>query len=283
MRIFLFLTGISFFLLGSSCHKSSAAVEPEFDSIPVVKPLSPTINETSGIADSRINPGFLWAQEDSGNPPQLYLVKHDGTVVKNIHIKNVVNRDWEDMALAGNDLYIGDIGDNQRQHTEYFFYRFPEPASSLDTVRNAEQIRFRYSDGSHDAEAFLVDPVTRDIYIITKQAQPSGIYRLSFPYSTTQVNTAVSVGSLSVNGVVSATLSPDGSEIIIKTYGALYRYKRSSGETIVQALQKTPATLPYLAEPQGESVSFAINNTGYFTLSEKSFAPSVELRFYRRR
>jgi hypothetical protein len=283
MRTFLLLTGISFFLLGSSCHKSAAAVEPEFDSIPVVKPLSPTINETSGIADSKANPGFLWAQEDSGNPPQLYLVRHDGTVVKTIYIKNAVNRDWEDIALAGTDLYIGDIGDNQKQYTEYSFYRFPEPASSLDTIRNAEQIKFRYPDGPHDAEAFLVDPSTRDIYIITKQAQPSGIYRLSFPYSTTQVNTAVSAGSLPLNGIVSATLSANGGEIILKTYGSLYQYKRNSGETIAQALQKTPATLPYLAEPQGEAVSFALNNTGYFTLSEKLFAPSVELRFYRRR
>jgi hypothetical protein len=283
MRILLLLTGISFFLLGSSCNKSSAAVEPEFDSIPVVKPLNPMISETSGIADSKANPGFLWAQEDSGNPPQLYLVRHDGTVVKTIYIKNAVNRDWEDIALAGNDLYIGDIGDNQAQYNEYSFYRFPEPASAQDTVRNAEQIRFRYPDGSHDAEAFLVDPATRDIYIITKQAQPSGIYRLAFPYSATQVNTAVRDGSLSLSGIVSATLSSNGSAIIVKTYGSLYQYKRSSGETIFQALQKTPATLPYVAEPQGEAVSFAINNSGYFTLSEKLFAPSVELRFYKRR
>jgi hypothetical protein len=283
MRFLLLPIGIAFFLLGSSCQKSSAAEEPEFDSIPVVKPLNPMINETSGIADSKANPGFLWAQEDSGNPPQLYLVKHDGTVVKAIYIKNAVNRDWEDMALAGNDLYIADIGDNQRQYDEYSFYRFAEPASSLDTVRNAEQIKFRYPDGSHDAEAFLVDPATRDIYIITKQTQPAGIYRLASPYSASQVNTAVREGSLPHSAVVSAALSPDGSAIIIKTYGSLYRYKRNSGETIAQALQKTPATLPYQAEPQGEAVSFAINNSGYFTLSEKLFASAVELRFYRRR
>lgn len=283
MRSFLFLTGISFFLLGSSCHKSSAAAEPEFDSIPVVKPLSPIINETSGIADSRANPGFLWAQEDSGNPPQLYLVRHDGQVVKTIYIKNAVNRDWEDVVLSENDLYIGEIGDNQRQYAEYSFYRFPEPVSSLDTVRNAEQIKFRYPDGPHDAEAFLVDPTTRDVYIITKQDQPSGIYRLAFPYSTAQVNTAVHIGPLTYSGAVGAALSADGSQIIIKTYGSLYHYKRSSGESIAQALQKTPATLPYSPEPQGESVCFALNNSGFFTLSEKLFSSAVELRFYRRR
>lgn len=283
MRILLLLTGISFFQLGSSCHKSTVAEGPEFDSIPVVKPLNPTINETSGIADSKANPGFLWAQEDSGNPPQLYLVRHDGTVVKTIPVKNAVNRDWEDIALAGNDLYIGDIGDNQRQYTEYSFYRFPEPASSLDTIRNAEQVKFRYPDGSHDAEAFLVDPTTRDIYIITKQDQPSGIYHLAFPYSASQVNTAVRVGSLTYGGAVGAALSANGSEIIIKTYGFLYKYKRNPGESIAQALQKAPATLPYSPEPQGEAVSFALDNSGYFTLSEKLFSSAVELRFYRRR
>lgn len=283
MRTLLLLTGISFFFLGSSCHKSAAAVEPEYDSIPVARPLNPSINETSGIADSRANPGFLWAQEDSGNPPQLYLIRHDGTVVKTIPIKNAVNRDWEDMALSGNDLYIGDTGDNQRQYTEYSFYRFPEPAASLDTVRNAKQIKFRYADGPHDAEAFLVDPSTRDIYIITKQDQPSGIYLLAFPYSTAQVNTATRIGSLTYNGAVGAAISADGREIIVKTYGFLYQYKRSSGETILQALQKAPARLPYVPEPQGEAVTFALNNTGFFTLSEKLFSSTVELRYYRRR
>jgi hypothetical protein len=115
-------------------------------------------------------------QEDGGNPPQLILLNHSGTVQKTVYIKGAVNRDWEDMGLAGTDIYIADIGDNNSVYQEYTFYKFPEPFSSVDTISNFETIRFRYPDRPHDAEAFLVDPSTNDIYIITKRDSSSRIY-----------------------------------------------------------------------------------------------------------
>jgi hypothetical protein len=252
-----------------------------FDSIPTAKTVLPLLKEVSGIADSKTELGHVWAHQDRGNPPQLHLINYDGTVKKNIYIKGARNRDWEDMALAGSDLYIADIGDNYKAFTEYTIYKMPEPAPGTDTVYSFETIRFRYPDGAHDAEALLVDPTTKNIFILTKSDDPAAIYKLSFPYSTTEVNTAVKSGQLTYKGAVSAALSPDGKEIIVKTYFALYHYIRV-GASIEAALQKQPASLPYRIEPQGEAVTFANNNGGYFTLSEKGFASSISLNFYKR-
>ena len=58
---------------------------------------------------------------------------------------------------------------------------------------------------------------------------------------------------------------------------------RKIGETILQALGKTPVNLPYQQEPQGEAITFTTRNTGYFTLSEKALASSVKLYFYKRK
>lgn len=263
------------------CRKtSSSATTLIFDSIPTSKPLNPIVNEISGIADSKINPGFLWGQEDSGTPPQLYLINHDGTVAKTIPLKGATNRDWEDMALFDNDIYIAETGDNNQTYTEYRFYKFPEPASATDTIRNIETINFTYPDGSHDAEAFLIDPATKNIYIITKRDNPSRIYKLSYPYGS--LNVVTYVGSLSYNGVVSAAMSPDGKEIIVKNYTGLFYYKHSSTRSIEQTLQTSYTKLPYKLEPQGEAISFASNGTGFYTLSEKGFASAVNLYFYKR-
>jgi hypothetical protein len=42
--------------------------------------------EASGIADSRLNPGMLWVQEDSGNPPELHLLSHQGQLLRTIAV-----------------------------------------------------------------------------------------------------------------------------------------------------------------------------------------------------
>ncbi len=65
-----------------------------------MKLAGPGLLEVSGIADSKTNPGYLWVQEDSGNPPNIELLQHDGTWLKTIHLANVVNRDWEDIVLS---------------------------------------------------------------------------------------------------------------------------------------------------------------------------------------
>lgn len=247
-----------------------------------------SLSEASGIADSKTNTGFLWVQQDSGNPPEIDLVQHNGTWLKTIHLANIANRDWEDLVLSTGPkagvhyLYLAETGDNLLVHPDYAIYRLEEPATATDTVKQIDKIAFFYPDGSHNAEAILVDPDTKDIYIITKVDKRSQVFKLTYPYSTTVTNKAELVGSLTYNLAVSAALSPKGNEIVVKTYDAIYYYQRAAGESIMQALSKTPVNLPYEQEPQGEAIVFANNDSGYYTLSEKALASNVRLFFYKR-
>jgi hypothetical protein len=265
-----------------SCKKNKNIAAPPliFDSLPLIRPLVPILYEVSGIADSKINPGYIWTEQDSGNPPEVYLVRHDGVLQKKIYLKGIVNRDWEDLALFNDEVYLAETGDNAKAYTEYAFYKFSEPPLAADTVSAIETIRFVYPDGSHDAEAFLIDPDTKNIFIITKSDNPSRIYRLSYPYGAS--NTVGLVGSLPYTGVVSAALSADGSEIIVKTYTDLYYYRRQANEPVDLSLKNTYTSLAYQVEPQGEAVCFARDGSGFFTLSEKGFATTVDLYFYKR-
>ncbi len=279
---------IPFLLAILSCQKSNTQTETPathgYEKVPQSFALTNgVIKETSGIADSKNNPGYLWVEQDSGNPPMLYLLKHDGTVSDSVYIKGATNRDWEDIILAGGNLYIGDIGDNNASYGEYTIYRFPEPTAGTDTVTAFERIKFTYADSAHDAEAFLVDPATKDIYIITKRDAKSRLYKLSYPQSTTTANEAVYVMDLTFSGAVSATLSPDSKEIIVKTYMQLYHYGKSAEEKIEDALAKAPSTLDYQVEAQGEAVSFSLDNKGFFTLSEEAFAIMPKLNYYKRK
>ena len=246
------------------------------------------LNEASGIADSKANPGYLWVEQDSGNPPDLTLLQHNGTVLKSVHLANAVNRDWEDMVLAEGPtpgkqyLYIAETGDNLLRYDDYAIYRLEEPAAATDTVQQVDRIAFFYPDGPHNAEAILVDPGTKDIYIITKTDLHSKLFKLKYPYSTVVMNQVEEVGALPYNFAVSAAISPNGRELVVKTYEAIYDYPRVAGETIVQTLSKKYSSLPYQVEPQGEAIVFDNNDSGYYTLSEKGLSSSVKLYFYKR-
>jgi len=278
---------LAFILL--SCKKTAPA-DPPFGAIPTLFDISPgVIDEASGIGDSFVNPGFLWVELDSHNPASIFLLKHDGKIGKQIHLKGATNRDWEDLAVSDGPVeskkyvYIGEIGDNDQVYGEYSIYRLPEPMASVDSVADFDRLDFKYPDGAHDAEAMLVDAKTKDIYIITKRDHHSKVYKLTYPQSNTTVGTASFVLDLPYKGVVSAAVSPQQDEILVKTYSSVYYYKRKVGESIEEVLKQNFQLLGYQVEAQGEAICFSNDRSGFFTLSEKSFLPSVKLNFYKRK
>jgi hypothetical protein len=273
----------------TACKKpGDAAGLPPFTASPssvVVRP--GVLTEVSGIADSYINDGCLWGEQDSGHPSDLYLLKHNGEYIKSIRLKGASNRDWEDMTMGngpgpGKYIYLGDIGDNNAVFHLYHVYRLPEPSKEMDTVASFDKLSFQYTDGPHDAEAMLVDNTTRNIYIITKKEAASVVYEIPYPQSLTAINSASPIDTLPFTGVVSAAFSPDQKELIVKTYTRLYYWKKKQSESLSQLLKSPPLVLDYRMEPQGEAICFKKDNSGFFTLSEKAMASSVLLYFYKR-
>lgn len=289
MRYFILLV---FWLALASCKLAIPSVyEAQFSSEPTVTPVTAgQIDEASGMADSRSQPGNLWIEQDSGSPAELALLGYDGKVKGKINIPNSTNRDWEEMTIGPgptdgtNYLYIGDIGDNNAQYSTCQIYRLPEPTSLQATIGKVERINFRYPDGPRDAEAMFVDPATKDIYIISKREEKVHLYSLPYPQNINEVTVAKAYGELPMTFVTGASISPDGSEILVRTYTQLYYWKRDSGQSIADALQYgNSRQLVVRAEPQGEAVCFDKDNKGFFTISERANASSINLYYYARK
>lgn len=260
------------------------------------------MNEVSGIAVSSNYSNTIWAHNDSGNDPILFLIDQDANIVRQYWLEGIENRDWEDMAIGPGPnpdtdyIYLADIGDNFRLRSEKSIYRFTEPVPtesnnmSMDTIRNFERLIFSYPDQNHDAEALFVDPISQDLYIIAKDDNPN-IYRL--PAESFQAKTSVNAelnGVLEISGssilslVTAADISADGEEVLVKTYGKIF-YWQKEDETISisELLRSSPDTLRYEPEPQGEAISFSQNPDGFYTLSEKRFGQNPVLYFYPRK
>lgn len=267
----------------------------QFETAPEQFPIATgIIDEASGLAASASMPGYLWTIQDSGQPNSLYLVSKDGKNIKQYNVPGSNNHDWEEVAVGpGPDngvsyAYIADIGNNKQPATATnTIYRIPEINSTDGSFsQNAlQKITFSYPDGPRDGEALIVDPVTKDIFVLSKEAPNSNIYKLSYPQSTTDVSVAEKVGT--VPGVALATagsISKDGNEIVVRTYLGVYYWKRSSGETVAQTLVKSAnKTLTVALEPQGEAICFENEGKGFYTLSEKGNAAGVSLNYYKRK
>lgn len=260
------------------------------------------LDEASGIAASSKYSAALWTHNDSGAEPILFLIDTTGSSLASFYVTGVGNRDWEDIAIgpgpeAGESyLYIGEIGDNQAAHDSYKIYRFKEPTikegntPALDTIQQVDIIEFVYPDGARDAETLMIDPLTKDLYIVSKRDKFEHIYRAPFPQSTSEVITLENTGKLPIkiggilDQIVGGDISADGREVVLKSYVRVFYWKREDESTsITELLQKEPVVLPYTVEPQGEAIGFAIDGSGYFTLSEKQSGAEPHLYFYKRK
>lgn len=248
------------------------------------------INEASGLAAGINNPGMLWTHNDSGDKARLFLLDEYGHFKAEFKLKDIKNRDWEDIYTgpgpeAGkNYIYIAEMGDNNAVHELKYIYRFEEPKLSDESreISNIEVITFIYPDGKRDAESLFVDPQTKDIYVLSKREQNIGIYKAAYPQSTSKTITLEKLGEMPYFNTVAADITPDGQEILTKTYDGIYYWKRD-GQSIAELLMTEPTFVPYVIEPQGEAIAWKKDGSGFFTLSEEPREIEAVLYFYRRR
>jgi hypothetical protein len=251
------------------------------------------LNEISGIAASINNPTLLWAHNDKGNDAEVFLLDENLNIKLTCKIKGIKNRDWEDIATGPgpdpnkNYLYIGDIGDNDAQYQFKYIYRIEEPTwkegqETTITITSFDTITFQLQDKRKDTEALLINPTTKDLYVISKREKPVYVYELKYPYSEKDTLTASKLSALPFTLIVAGDFSADGSEIIIKNYKSIYYWKAPSQKSLTDIFNEPATELPYEAEPQGEAITWARDGKGFYTLSEKISGKKSYLYYYER-
>jgi hypothetical protein len=239
---------------------------------------APEATELSGLVLSRSQRGVLWTHNDSGDRPRLFALRSNGRMLADVDVPGAGAVDWEDIAIRGRELYLGDIGDNARRRSSIDVYRVPEPrVPASGATAPAKRLQLRYPDGPHDAETLLVDPRSGDIVIVTKEPSGrSGVYAARRSSTTLRRTGGLTLGpgALATGGDVSA----DGRVIAIRTYGSVLAWRRGGGVSLVAALRGRPCVSPTpLREGQGEALALTPDGQAFFTVPE---GPHATLRFY---
>lgn len=252
--------------------------------------------ETSGLAASRVTPGYLWAHgdENTGNKRKIVAVQPDGTLAMTVKLTTTGSDrdDWEDIATGvynnTNYLFVGAIGDNKLQYKDaYYIYYLEEPAITSGTqTLTANYIRFGFPDNkAHNAETLMYDNIEQMFYIVDKVKKDSktdGICHLyKLPFRTdygTSVQTLTEVCALGngskFNYCTGGDITPDGKYMVIKSKPYLLLWQRQGSESLSQTALRLPQQVAaYQEEEQGESIAWTDSMTFYTTSDSKSNTP----------
>ena len=239
------------------------------------------ITENSGVAASRLNTGVLWTHNDSGDSARVFAISTTGSLLETFNLSGATNVDYEDIAvgpgpIAGvNYLYVGDIGDNNADRTSIAVYRVPEPTvgSGQGTLTNISKINLVYPDGvARNAETLMVDPLTGDIYVVTKQSPVGRVYRAAFPQSTSGNVTLQYLSNVQIPLATGGDISADGTKMIVRDKTDAFEWTINPGETIADALLTPFNSFALHSEQQGEGIGYSYSTDprgpGFYTTSE---------------
>lgn len=133
--------------------------------------------ETSGIVVSRTDPDVLWVHNDAGDVPRIFALDRAGETLGTANW-DAARGDMEDIAAGYSDegtpeIWVGSIGNNNFDRPAIYLYRFDEPAipdgDPVDqTITDFDTITLTYPDLPQNCETLMIDPVTRDVYFVTK-------------------------------------------------------------------------------------------------------------------
>jgi hypothetical protein len=240
----------------------------------------------SGIAASRTHAGVIYGHADAGGMPRFFAFDKTGKALGEYRLTGGMLTDWEDIAVGpGPDnqsyVFIGDFGDNSVNRTEVQVIKVPEPnvsvsqAAVTEDIATFEVLRFTYPGGARDTETLMIDPVTKDILIVTKTAGMAQVYRApgntpaNMPRALELLTTVMLTGSGQAAQVSAGDISPTGDRIMLRTYTRILVWPRIAGPTIGPSLDAMPTDNPQPDEPQGEGLTFSSDGSSWIAAGEQ--------------
>lgn len=248
--------------------------------------------ETSGVTVSRLDPDVLWVHNDSGHAPQLFALDRTGATLGTWTL-DATSNDFEDIAAGyaedgTPELWIGDVGDNFLERDSITVYRLDEPEipggdPEDHAVTDFDILTLTWPDGPRNCETLMVDPVTRDLYLVSKDTDgESGVYRKAAPHidgesAVLELVASLSFGSGALAGnklTTGGEFSPDGAWIVVRTYATTaFIWPRDRSATVDDAFAGDPCPVTLPTEVQGEAICFDTEGDALISTSERASPP----------
>lgn len=280
------------------------------------------IPEVSGIACSRVTPGYIWMQgdeTDENTNPFIVATDETGSVLgAKVTFDHVYRWDWEDMCggvyNGKNYLFIGGFGDNNHTDGNYCIIWFEEPAidpANPNVAVNAHRIKFEYPDHQkHNCESMMYDNIEQKLYIVTKVYEDvNQVFYLPFrtDYGDEQqtmtyvcdlgLTTDIGMGEFEgkqrrykgFHLATAADITPDGKYILIKNqnnyvgiYSWILYWERNGNESVSETLKRQPQVIDCY-EVEWQGEAIAWkDNNTFYTTSDADVKDEAPIYKYTR-
>merc|ERR1712018_596435 len=138
-------------------------------------------------------------------------------------------------------------------------------------------------------ETLMMDPITRHIYLLTKNHEEALAYIYKFsppmyriPTDETVVISLEEVGSIKKEMLVAGDVSIDGSKILLRrahSKGA-WMWERQAEQSVEEAfINNASCDLKLVEEEQGEAIAVDPSAEGFYTASEGEHQPIYYYEF----
>lgn len=189
--------------------------------------LQAQLKEASGVAASRKFAGRLYHVNDSGDTGTFYTTDLDGKNTRAVTVMGFDPEDTEAISVGpcpgnriGSCVFLGDIGDNDKNRKSIDVVVVDELQSFAETVKSRAHLKLRYPDGPHDAESMAIHP-DGTLYILTKEL-PARLFKAN-PNVTSQTLTPVT--TLDPGGKpTDMAISDDGTRLLVLMYTDAVEY-----------------------------------------------------------
>lgn len=253
-------------IVGLLCAAGCAALHAEDVADPTTRPFvvgrleAEAIKESSGIVASRKHPGVFWTHNDSGNPPVLYAVRRDGSLINAFPTKCVAF-DWEDIAIDDEGhLYLGDIGNNGNLRGSIGVLKFDEPDPNVapekgKALEPTQRWTLTFQNSKRmDCESLFVWEGHGYVIKKTTDRSPTTLWRFSLSKDGAQPLEAVATLPLAAI-CTAADLSADGEQLAVMSTNGPYLFKDLKGD-LANVANRVPTSIQI--EPRtNEALCFA--------------------------
>jgi PKD repeat protein len=236
-----------------------------------------SLDELSGLVASRVDPDAYWVQEDSGNTPVLVALDGSGATLSRHSLPNSFS-DWEDLqatldpATGAPTMFLADIGDNGYSRGSVSVWVVEEPDTRADSALAPLELELTYPDGPHNAETLLVDPLTFDLFVVTKESGGAArLYRKSAPHDVAGAFVLDALGSVPALAMTATggDVSPDGAWVVVRDYSTTAKlFVRDGYLPLEDAFSTTACSITLAGERQGEAIGFTSDGSALVTVSE---------------